>query len=63
MPGFTTAQQYASAIGDLKAIAAACCSAAVKTCCEKPFYVRFLSGRYAGRVYVGAAAACNCVVF
>jgi hypothetical protein len=50
MPGYTTAQQYASAIGDLKAIAAACCSALVKTCCDRPFYVKFLTGRYTGRV-------------
>jgi hypothetical protein len=48
--GYSTAPEYASAIVDLKAIHAACCSSAVKTCCDKPFYVKFLSGRYAGRV-------------
>ena len=51
VPGHSTADQYAAAISELKAAVAACCSDAVKTCCGKPHYVRFVTGRYAGRVY------------
>ena len=36
----------------MKAHALTCgASASVKTCCGKPFYLRFTSGRYTGRVY------------
>jgi hypothetical protein len=51
VPGHSTAEQFAAAISEMKDAAAACCSASVKTCCGKPYYVRFLTGRYAGRVY------------
>ena len=39
VPGHSTADQYAAAISEMKAAAAACCSASVKTCCGKPYAI------------------------
>ncbi len=51
LPGHSTPEQYSTAISDLRAMNTTCCNANVKNCCGKPFHIRFVSGRYAGRVY------------